>query len=159
MRLHPPDVDAAAIKLTGMPNAFPSLHIGTAIIFVFFAQSRAWRGVSLAFFAATALATISLGEHYVIDLVPGVAFGCYAAFVGRRQWRRAAIYLGVVTAWTLGVRFAYSFMLAHPQVVRASAALTVGLTLAAVLAEWSSSTRMKESDDQARDRLHLPSFS
>jgi len=92
-RLQPPEVTANTIRLSGMPNAFPSLHIGTALIFVFFARGRLWRGVALAFLAGTALATISTGEHYVIDLIAGLAFGCFAAAMGNRKWWHASLSL------------------------------------------------------------------
>ena len=32
--LHPPAVQAEAVRFSGMPNAFPSLHLATAVIFV-----------------------------------------------------------------------------------------------------------------------------
>ena len=69
--LHPPAVRAELIRLSGMPNAFPSLHLGTAVIFVFFSRTPGWRWASLAMLAGTALATLSTGEHYAIDLVAG----------------------------------------------------------------------------------------
>ncbi len=69
--LNPPAVPADTIRLSGMPNAFPSLHVATALIFVMYAPTRLARAFSLVFLAATCLATLSTGEHYVIDLVPG----------------------------------------------------------------------------------------
>jgi len=134
--LFPPQVQAGAIKLAGMPNAFPSLHIGTALVFVFLAPGKLWRAVSLAFLAATAMATLVTGEHYVIDLVGGLAFGCFAASVGYRQYRRALAYLGIVLGWSLTVRFGYGFLIAYPAVMRSLAVLTVALAVWAVFKEW-----------------------
>jgi hypothetical protein len=54
--LHPPAVQANAIRLSGMPNAFPSLHIGTALVLVLFSQGRLWRGLSLVFLVLTGMA-------------------------------------------------------------------------------------------------------
>jgi len=135
--LHPPQVAAAAIKLVGMPNAFPSLHMATAFAFVLFAPGKLSRAVSLAFFAGTAMATLSTGEHYGIDLVAGLMFGCFAASVGYRRKRSAAAYLGIVLAWSLSVRFEYAFLIAHPLLLRTCALLTVAIAIFAVFKEWS----------------------
>jgi hypothetical protein len=135
--LHPPQVQAAAIKLVGMPNAFPSLHVATAFVFVLFAPGKLWRAVSLAFLAGTAMATLSTGEHYVIDLVAGLVFGCFAASVGYRRRRSAIAYLGIVLAWSLAVRFEYAFLIGHPVLLRFLAVLTVALAAFAVFKEWS----------------------
>jgi hypothetical protein len=52
--LNPPLVQANTIRLAAMPNAFPSLHIATAFVFVLFAPGRASRKPSsLAFLAGT----------------------------------------------------------------------------------------------------------
>jgi hypothetical protein len=131
-------VAATAIKLVGMPNAFPSLHMATAFVFVLFAPGKLWRVVSLAFLACTGMATLSTGEHYVIDLVAGLAFGCFAASVGYRRKRSAMAYLGIVLAWSLTVRFEYAFLIAHPLVLRLLALLTVAVAVFAVIKEWSS---------------------
>ena len=135
--LHPPEVQANAIRLYAMPNAFPSLHLGTALVFVLFAPGRVWRGISLAFLAATALATLATGEHFVIDLIPGLAFGCFAASVGYRRIWSALLYLGVALSWSLAVRFEYSFLIVHPGLTRLFAALTVALAMLAIFKEWS----------------------
>lgn len=137
--LHPPQVQAVAIKLVGMPNAFPSLHVATAFVFVLFAPGKLWRTVSLAFFAGTAMATLSTGEHFVIDLVAGLAFGCFAASVGYRRTRSALIYLGVVLGWSLAVRFGYAFLIAQPIVLRSLAVLTVAAAAHAVHKAWRAS--------------------
>lgn len=134
--LHPPQVPAGAIRLAGMPNAFPSLHVATAFVFVFFAPNKLWKAVALAFLAATVLATLSTGEHYVIDLVPGLAFGCFAACVGLRRIRWAVGFIAIALAWSIGVRLAYGFFIAHPALVLACLLLTVAAAIAALLVEW-----------------------
>jgi hypothetical protein len=139
--LHPQQVQAGTMRLIGMPNAFPSLHIGTAFVFVLLAPGKLWRGVSLAFLAATGLATLSTGEHYVIDLVAGLAFGCFAASVGYRRIRSALLYLGVVLSWSLAVRLEYPFLIAHPGLLRLFAALTMALAMLAVYREWRTPAR------------------
>jgi PAP2 superfamily len=135
--LHPPQVQATAVQLAGMPNAFPSLHVGTAFVFVLLAPGKLWRAVSLAFLAATALATLVTGEHYVIDLVAGLAFGCFAASVGYGRFRNAAFYLGVVLGWSLAVRFGYQALNAHPALPRSFALLTIATAVLAVVRQWS----------------------
>ena len=135
--LHPPEVQANVVRLYSMPNAFPSLHIGTALVFVLFAPGRVWRGVSLAFLAGTVLATLAMGEHFVVDLIPGLAFGCFAASVGYRRIWSALLYLGVVLFWSLAVRFEYSFLIVHPGLTRLCAVLTVALATLAIFKEWS----------------------
>lgn len=137
--LHPPPVAAQAIRLTGMPNAFPSLHVATAFVFVFFAPRRLWKAIALAFLAATLLATLSTGEHYVIDLVPGLAFGCCASWVGLRKIGWALGFLGMVLAWSLSVRFGYAFLIAHPGAVLAALALTVAAVIVALVRGWRAS--------------------
>lgn len=134
--LHPPAVMPTVIKLSGGPNAFPSLHLATALVFVQFSRGRISRSVSLAFLAATALATIATGEHYVIDLVAGLAFGIFAANVGRRRIKASLLWLVVVLAWSLSVRWANGFLIDHPLLLRIGAVATVLGAAAAVALEW-----------------------
>lgn len=137
--LHPPvTVPASAIRLSGMPNAFPSLHAATALVLVFLAPGRFWRAVALAFFAATCLATLSTGEHYMIDLVPGFAFGSFAASVGLRKFRRALTFLGVACSWSVVVRFTYPFLIDNPMVTRAGAILTILFVGVTLTTDWTA---------------------
>jgi hypothetical protein len=134
--LHPPVVEASAIRLSGMPNAFPSLHVGTAFVFVLFAPGKLWRAVALAFLAGTCLATLATGEHYVIDLVTGLVFGCFAASVGYRRVRSALLYLGLALCWSLAIRFQFPLLLNHPGLLRGCAVFTVALAIVAVGKQW-----------------------
>jgi hypothetical protein len=132
------------MRLAGMPNAFPSLHVGTALVLVIFAP-RTWsRLVAAMFFATTVMATISTGEHYVIDLLPGFAFGCFAAEVGFRRYGPAIANLGLAIAWCLVVRFEYGFLISHAYLLRVFAILTALPAMATVVYRWSST-------DQASD--------
>jgi urea transporter len=83
------------------------------------------------------MATLSTGEHYVIDLVAGLAFGCFAASVGYRRRRSAMAYLGVVLAWSLAARFEYAFLIGHLVLLRSLAVLTVTFAVFAVFKEWN----------------------
>jgi PAP2 superfamily len=134
--LNPPLATAHLIRFSGMPNAFPSLHLGTALVLVLYADGKLWRRISLMFFVGTALATISTGEHYLIDLVAGLAFGCFAANLGYRRFRSASFYLGIAISWSLAIRFQFAFLLANPGLVRCCVALTVALAIFAVVREW-----------------------
>jgi hypothetical protein len=134
--LHPLAVPADPIRLTGLPNAFPSLHVGTAFLFVLLAPGKLRKGIALAFFAATCLATLSTGEHYVIDLIPGLAFGAFAAAVGSKNPRRASTFLGITLAWTLAMRFGSSVLIAYPFVTRSFAAITLAAGAIAVRIQW-----------------------
>ena len=148
--LAPPNVAAELVKLSGMPNAFPSLHVATALIFVFYAPSKRWRSIALLFLAGTAAATLSTGEHYVIDLVAGLAFGCFAANAGRRHVARSVAFLALVTAWTLCVRFGYGSLLAHPGLLRGFAILTLLATTAGIAWEWRDQSAVPHATASAR---------
>jgi hypothetical protein len=134
--LNPPQMQAGAMKLIAMPNAFPSLHIGTAFIFVLLAPGKLWRCVSLAFLAATGFATLSTGEHYIVDLIAGLAFGCFAASIAYRNFRRAFVYLAIVLIWSLSLRFAYPVLIDHPMLPRAMALITLAIAILAVIRAW-----------------------
>jgi hypothetical protein len=138
--LHPPVVPAVLVRLSGMPNAFPSLHTATALVFVSFARGKLWQTVSIAFLAGTLMATMATGEHYVIDLVAGLAFGCFAANAGRRRIARSLTFLSLVLAWSLTVRFAHGFLIAHASVLQLLAGLTVTAAIVDTVAQWRTDT-------------------
>jgi hypothetical protein len=134
--MHPPTVQPVVTRISAFPNAFPSLHLATALLFVLTAEGKFWRGVSLVFFAGTALATLTTGEHYVIDLVAGLAFGCFLAKIGNLRWGRAGAYLGLTLAWSLAIRFGIQLLIAHPSSLRICSVLTVAIAVNAIRAEW-----------------------
>jgi hypothetical protein len=134
--LDPPAVAAAPIRLSGMPNAFPSLHIATALVLVLFSGGRMSRIWALAFLGATAMATISTGEHYTIDLVAGLAFGCFAASAGKRRIFPSLAWLAVVLAWSTGLRWGSGFLLLHAILLRVLAGVTVCAAAIFVAMNW-----------------------
>ncbi|HWG21495.1 MAG TPA: phosphatase PAP2 family protein [Terracidiphilus sp.] len=154
--LQPPAVNPVAIRLSGMPNAFPSLHLATALVFVLFAPTRITRAIALTFLAGTALATISTGEHYIIDLVAGLAFGCFASAAGRKRLVSSLLFAGLALAWSLSVRFAGGFLIAHPAALRSFAAITVGAVAAAVALEWKSMQPANQPAEAAATQLAQP---
>lgn len=145
--LRPPAVAPEAVRLAGMPNAFPSLHIGTALVFLMFAPGKIWKAVALLFLAATCLATLSTGEHYVIDLIPGLAFGVFVSAIGMRNYRRAGCFLALTLSWSLGVRFGYTILLAHPMLLRSLAGLTVMAAAFALGRQWSAAPALEAGHD------------
>jgi len=147
--LHPPAVGADAIRLAGMPNAFPSLHVATAFVFVLFAPGKAWKAVAVGFLTATCLATLATGEHYVIDLIPGLAFGVFAASVGMRLYRRALSFLGIVVAWSLAVRIGAPLLIATPYLTRSLVLATVAMVALALWKQWSAQSLPVEARSAA----------
>jgi hypothetical protein len=145
--LRPPTFPPEVVRLTGMPNAFPSLHVGTAFVFVMFAPGKIWKAVALLFLAATCLATLSTGEHYVIDLIPGLAFGVFVSAIGMRNYRRAGCFLALTLSWSLGVRFGYTILLAHPMLLRSLAGLTVVSAALALGRQWSAAPALEAGHD------------
>jgi PAP2 superfamily len=135
--LHPAMVPAHTIRLSGMPNAFPSVHVATAFVFVLLARYPAWRGMASIFLIGTMLATLSTGEHFVVDLIPGMVFGCFAASIGHRRWRPAFVYLGTVCLWSLAIRFGYEILISRPHIVRFLALFSMLLVVQAILDAWN----------------------
>lgn len=134
--LHPVMEPAHTIRLSGFPNAFPSLHVATAFLFMFFARHLLWRGAAFVFLLGTILSTLSTGEHYVVDLIAGLAFGCFAGAMARREWRSGLVYLFLVGLWSVGLRFGYEVLLTHYYLLRFFALVTVLVAVRAVLVAW-----------------------
>jgi hypothetical protein len=143
--LHPPSVDPVAVRFSGMPNAFPSLHVGTALLFVLFARKTPYRIISVAFLAATVLATLTTGEHYVIDVVAGLVFGCFAAAVGNGRIGEACGYLAIAICWSIAIRFGVDALVSNPGVLRLWTAATAGIAVRGVLVEWRGAVPLKFS--------------
>jgi hypothetical protein len=154
--LSPPSVQPVPIRLAGMPNAFPSLHIGTAFLFLLFAPGKLWKAVAFAFLALTSLATLSTGEHYVIDLIPGLAFGAFAAAVGSKDLKQASLFLSTTLAWSLVMRFASFILIDYPIVTRFFAALTIALAVFALWKQWKSHTSPPPVLSPAREPSPTP---
>jgi hypothetical protein len=147
--LNPPAVAPMAVRLAGMPNAFPSLHVATALVFLLFAPGRIWKAIALLFLAATCLAILSTGEHYVIDLIPGLAFGVFVSAIGMHNFRRAGWFFALTLAWSLGVRFASMILIAHPALTRSLAGLTLVTVALAVFKQWNGTLALEAVDGSA----------
>jgi membrane-associated phospholipid phosphatase len=91
-------VDAAAAAGFGPPHAgpvaadqyaaMPSLHLAwatwTAAVALTLLAGRRWRGLVLLYPAATAVAVVVTGNHYVLDVVAGVAVAVLALLAAAR---------------------------------------------------------------------------
>lgn len=70
-----PNPSLHAIHLSVAPNGIPSVHMSTALLVaVFFWRWKAGRVFGIAWIALTILATLGLGEHYMIDLILAVPY-------------------------------------------------------------------------------------
>ena len=134
--LHPAIGAVHLIKLTGLPNAFPSLHLATAFLFVLLAQRTGGRMLAVLLLVATAMATIATGEHFLIDLLPGLLFGAFAWSVGNGQWSFAGLYLASVCSWCVSVRFAYQELIRHPSLLILFALISILMAFHSVLRAW-----------------------
>ncbi|HEY1493535.1 MAG TPA: phosphatase PAP2 family protein [Candidatus Solibacter sp.] len=105
----PAVVHAGAVLLSGRPNAMPSLHFGGAILL--FWMSRPWKwmriltGIICVFMA---VATMSSGEHYFIDLVVALPYALVIlALASDIREKVAPLAAGgaMVLAWLVALRY------------------------------------------------------
>jgi hypothetical protein len=88
-------------------NVAPSGHVTWAVLMFWFARQYCGRVVQIAtgvFAVLTAVATLGIGEHYVIDLVLALPFAAGLWALVHRQWRFGLISMVVVTAWLVALR-------------------------------------------------------
>jgi len=143
---HPPS--AASIVLAPVPipsdvprNAMPSLHVGWMLLVVYncWRRSLATRVFALAALCFTVLATLGLGEHYLIDLIVvfpltvAVQLGCQD-LRGRLPW--VAVCAGITVAWLVALRSGTLARTAQPLVLWTLILATIAVT--AVIALRSS---------------------
>jgi len=85
-----PDISVAhAIALNGAPNCLPSGHLSAALIAIW--QCRRWRWgrlLAILFAIGTAIATLGLGGHYVVDLIAAVPYTALIVYLseGEYEW-------------------------------------------------------------------------
>jgi PAP2 superfamily len=92
------------VLISGVRNAFPSLHVAWALLASWYAQGLSdWtKFFALLFLAGTVLATLGLGEHYFIDLVVALPFalmiqaGCALKIPWRDRRRYAPFLCGLI---------------------------------------------------------------
>jgi hypothetical protein len=83
-----PAVGPSHLNHPGSPrNCMPSLHLTWALLLVALSERR-WLRYTMACFAAlTAVATLTTGEHYVIDLIAAVPFTFCVLWLSRQSAR------------------------------------------------------------------------
>ncbi len=132
---NPPKVAELSIQRVrlqdGARNAMPSLHTAWALMLVWWTRRQArWLRVSAdAFRGCTLLATLGLGEHYLVDLIAGVpfavaTFALVPALAGKGGVRfgQLAGGGGLLVLWLAMIRWGSPFLIAQPAVL-----WTVGL--------------------------------
>jgi hypothetical protein len=158
---HPPVVPVKLIQLDAAPiNAFPSLHAATALFFLLTAKSRPWRILALIFFTATTLSTLTTGEHYVVDLVAGLTFGCFVTALAMLKVLRAIGYLAITVAWSLAIRLYAGTLIDHPALLRTFAVVTVAVAATAIWQALQSNSEdaSAQSPAQIQEGASVPSM-
>jgi len=129
-----PDVPSTLMPLSNWPNAIPSLHMATAVLLVYFSLENRWmRLFAWPYLLGTMAATLAF-EHYVIDLVVGVPYACFAINLAEKRFGLAGYNLAVVLLWLAAIRFATPLLVLYPPLLMACALATVILTPASLAA-------------------------
>lgn len=104
----PSAVPLQSMVLGNFPrNAIPSLHSAWALLIWWSTRyCKNWmRWLATAFLAFTLLATLGLGEHYLIDLIVAAPFAVAAMSACAGQYGRAAWAGALVLGWLVYLRF------------------------------------------------------
>lgn len=128
-----------ALTIGGPRNAFPSLHLGWALLACWYAEglSRWTRLAFFFFFIATVISTLGLGEHFFIDLIAAFPFALivHAAclpnvpFSDPRRVIPLVSGLGMMVGWMALLRWGLSLVWINPAVPWLLAAMTVAVTV------------------------------
>jgi hypothetical protein len=119
-------------------NAMPSLHMTWALLVLWISRDLGrghWLAAIFAFF--TAVATLSIGEHYLVDLVVAFPFAlaiwnlCIGDVPLSHPKRTLTVAGGacVYLAWTAAIRFSPTIFYASPVIPWLASAATVAGTL------------------------------
>lgn len=127
-----PVVPFELVKLHGWPNAMPSVHLATALLFVLYAgKNRILQGIAWTYLVLTILATLAF-EHYLIDLIVAVPFACFAAKAAEGRFRASMLLLALVLAWLSAIRFAAPQLASEPYFLRVLAVSTIAVSVVVV---------------------------
>lgn len=129
------------VAIAGAPrNAMPSVHIAMALLIVWAARPWAlvWRWLAGALLAATVLATLGFGEHYLVDLVVAMPFAllAQAAASSGVPWRNGARMAGLGTGVVLVAAWLAYLRLPSPPLHGNGAWAWSALAGTAALAVW-----------------------
>jgi hypothetical protein len=143
----PPTVHALILKPAQLVarNCMPSLHTAWALAAWFQARrlSRALSIFTALWFAGTELATLGLGEHWLIDLIVAVPFTCLvfalADGAARDPRRRPALLLqgALVCAWIVVLRSYSGALAGQPLLVQLAMLATPFVALAGARKLWA----------------------
>jgi predicted membrane-bound spermidine synthase len=141
-------------------NGMPSMHFGwmLATCILWWRSGTAWwsRAILIAMAALTAIATLYLGEHYVVDLIVAVPFVLAAIALcttgvplaaGSRRWTAMAGF-GIWAAWIVILRNSIHWIVQNPWVCWVMILATMGVV--AFQVRWM---RMFAADAQVRVSL------
>ena len=129
----PPALPLQTVGLDDVPrNAIPSLHSAWALLIWWSVRyCRKWiRYTATVFLALTLLATLGLGEHYLVDLVVAVPFTVAAMAVCALQFRRAGIAGALTLAWLLYLRFGLPVSVPSPIAAWVGVLVTLAISVA-----------------------------
>jgi PAP2 superfamily len=128
-----------AVTIGGQRNAFPSLHLGWALLTWWYSEglSRWARVASFFFLVGTVIATLGLGEHYFIDLVTAFPFAlmihavCTLNVPSSNARRAIPLVAGVamMVGWMVLLRWGLPLFWINPVVPWSITAGTIWLTL------------------------------
>lgn len=125
-------------------NAMPSLHMAWALVLLWISRDlRRGRWLAAVFAFLTAVATLSTGEHYLVDVIVAFPFAlaCWSLCVGDvplSHPRRTLTITGgafVYLAWIAVIRFAPGLFYASPVIPWLASIATVTGTLFAVYSQ------------------------
>jgi hypothetical protein len=127
-----------AVTIGGQRNAFPSLHLGWALLTWWYSEglSRWARMASFIFLVGTVIATLGLGEHFFIDLVAAFPFALMIHAVcmlnvpisSARRAIPLAAGVGMMVGWMLLLRWGLPLVWINPIVPWSITAGTVWWT-------------------------------
>jgi hypothetical protein len=133
------------VMLNGDPNCMPSLHLSAALIVLFLcAKRRPHRTAAICFVLLTALATLSTGEHYLIDLIVAFPFALFVVSAVRLHWHMAVAAFATVLCWVLSIRWIPGRLIAHPILLWTLAATTVAFSFVLLL-QWQDDSSGEEA--------------
>jgi hypothetical protein len=72
-------------------NCLPSMHLTWAILIAWNARSRSLRAVLWGYAVLTAIATIVVGDHYLVDLIAAVPYSAAVQWLSSLNFRRVPV--------------------------------------------------------------------
>jgi hypothetical protein len=128
-----------AVSVSGPRNAFPSLHLGWALLLWWYAErlSLPAKIILAVFLAGTVFATLGLGEHYFVDLVVAFPFAltiqaaCALNVPLSNKRRSAPLVAGLVLmlGWVVLLKWGLPLVWINPTIPWLLVVATIGLTL------------------------------